>query len=742
MARSLGVTRRVTVGVCERIAAPVLVGILRPIILLPPAALTGWSPDEIEMVLLHELAHVRRWDNLINLVQRMIESLLFFHPAVWLVSGWVRREREACCDAVVVDRTNRPHAYAEMLVALAAQLSEPGRPRPRFGDRDRGRPGSLVASSAMAAGPLRSRIRRILQLEDDPMLVSGKSFAMVLGGLLVTATLAVLYLPTIGQAEESATEVTEVTELKGNQFKVENDRHATDDWPAGVAFPSPKEGEISRLAWQKLGLKIVSATKAEQAAANGHPLKVVGGTPNMPRLNGPVFLLSVGEFKTSDYDELAIALRKVEGQALVVVKCVVNTEHGPAWIDLARGSSDMPGKVLASSSVAPPPKGIAAENVGPPWPASENATHKFPSLEDQKLADLAWKRMQLELEPIGAEDLKRVQALGYEGGVKVAAGGAGVQGQLVRIQADDILVGLHAWPTTSMKDVAAVLNRDDLAELNPLKFYVVRQEMVGGTPENPIVGDVVHTGRVSASFGGGFGGRGRGYMRGEVAPTRPVPRTEDAADSAKPQAASVNPPNLRYDGRTFDEWRQDFLNRGPQETEALDALQAFAGAGYREEATNAILFGAFSRSGSTQQRTRKYLRSLPPAEAAAITARLIEVLESELAVYRRIGAIRAIAALGPNADSALEILKQRLASDNPQERIAAAAAIKMIVGKDQYQKPVADVLGKELGITVVESNGVWGALPREDVKDGGKAFNDFTEAVIKEQQQLFPDGKF
>ena len=120
LAESLRIGRRVTVAVCERIAAPVLVGIVRPIILLPPAALTGWSPDEIEMVLLHELAHVRRWDNLVNLVQRFVESLLFFHPAVWLVSSWVRREREACCDAVVVGRTNRPHAYAEMLVALAA----------------------------------------------------------------------------------------------------------------------------------------------------------------------------------------------------------------------------------------------------------------------------------------------------------------------------------------------------------------------------------------------------------------------------------------------------------------------------------------------------------------------------------------------------------------------------------------------------------------------------------------------
>lgn len=211
---SLRVGRRVTVAVCDRIASPVLIGILRPIILLPPAALTGYSPDEIEMVLLHELAHVRRWDNLVNLVQRIIESLLFFHPAVWLVSSWVRREREACCDALVVSHTDHPHAYAELLVALAAQMPRSVLFHP-------------AASSAMAAGPLRARIRRILKLDDDPMLISGKSFALVLASLIVAATLAVLYLPTAGQAEESSKPAAEAknerpTEVERQQVKTKN----------------------------------------------------------------------------------------------------------------------------------------------------------------------------------------------------------------------------------------------------------------------------------------------------------------------------------------------------------------------------------------------------------------------------------------------------------------------------------------------------------------------------------------
>ena len=122
LAASLKISYRVGVAVCDRIAAPILVGVFRPMILLPAAALAGWDPQQLEMVLLHELAHVRRYDNLVNLLQRIVESLLFFQPMVWIVSGWVRREREHCCDELVVARTRQPHAYAEMLVTLAETI--------------------------------------------------------------------------------------------------------------------------------------------------------------------------------------------------------------------------------------------------------------------------------------------------------------------------------------------------------------------------------------------------------------------------------------------------------------------------------------------------------------------------------------------------------------------------------------------------------------------------------------------
>jgi hypothetical protein len=175
---ALRISRRVSLAVCDRVAQPLLVGIARPLILLPTAALAGWTPEELEMVLLHEMAHVRRWDNLVNLVQRLVESALFFHVAVWLVSRQVRRDREECCDAIVVARTDRPHEYAELLVSIAAAL------------RGCSAPGSLVAASAMADHPLTGRIRRILKLENEPMRVSTKTLAAALAAPLLIACAA------------------------------------------------------------------------------------------------------------------------------------------------------------------------------------------------------------------------------------------------------------------------------------------------------------------------------------------------------------------------------------------------------------------------------------------------------------------------------------------------------------------------------------------------------------------------
>ena len=97
-----------------RISVPVVLGHVKPVIVLPAAALSGLSPAQLDAILAHELAHVRRHDYLVNLAQAVIETLLFYHPAVWWVSRQVRETREHCCDdlAVTVCRSRREYVHA------------------------------------------------------------------------------------------------------------------------------------------------------------------------------------------------------------------------------------------------------------------------------------------------------------------------------------------------------------------------------------------------------------------------------------------------------------------------------------------------------------------------------------------------------------------------------------------------------------------------------------------------------
>ncbi|MBL8910896.1 MAG: peptidoglycan DD-metalloendopeptidase family protein [Archangium sp.] len=101
-----------------RDTVPMTVGFLKPVVLIPLSLFTALPAESLELLIAHELAHVRRWDYLANLLQRAAEALLFFHPAVWWVSARARDERELCCDDLVTRGTGANVAYAEALLAL------------------------------------------------------------------------------------------------------------------------------------------------------------------------------------------------------------------------------------------------------------------------------------------------------------------------------------------------------------------------------------------------------------------------------------------------------------------------------------------------------------------------------------------------------------------------------------------------------------------------------------------------
>jgi hypothetical protein len=111
--------RKVSLYTSERVKVPTAIGLLKPAIVVPGWVLNELSPEELNQILLHELAHLRRWDDWTNLAQKLVKALFFFHPAVWWIEKRVSLEREMACDDAVLAETASPRAYAECLTHLA-----------------------------------------------------------------------------------------------------------------------------------------------------------------------------------------------------------------------------------------------------------------------------------------------------------------------------------------------------------------------------------------------------------------------------------------------------------------------------------------------------------------------------------------------------------------------------------------------------------------------------------------------
>jgi beta-lactamase regulating signal transducer with metallopeptidase domain len=123
--RRMGLTR--VIRYCEsiRLDAPAVAGWIRPVVLLPMAAVTGLNEEQLEAVIAHELAHIRRHDAFVQLFQVSVETLLFYHPGVWWIGKRIRAERENCCDDAAVAQCGSPVAYAKALTRMAESKAAP-----------------------------------------------------------------------------------------------------------------------------------------------------------------------------------------------------------------------------------------------------------------------------------------------------------------------------------------------------------------------------------------------------------------------------------------------------------------------------------------------------------------------------------------------------------------------------------------------------------------------------------------
>lgn len=122
----ISVTRRVRLLVSGVLDSPAVIGWLRPIVLVPAGALAGLPSEQMEALLFHELAHIRRHDYLVQILQSVIEAVFFYHPGVWWISGHMHAEREVCCDDIVVSITGDAAIYARALAEVdSARFARP-----------------------------------------------------------------------------------------------------------------------------------------------------------------------------------------------------------------------------------------------------------------------------------------------------------------------------------------------------------------------------------------------------------------------------------------------------------------------------------------------------------------------------------------------------------------------------------------------------------------------------------------
>ncbi len=178
----LNITKSIEFRETTKILTPMVIGALRPVVLIPVGLLSGFSVSQVEAILAHELAHIRRNDYLVNLLQSLTEVFFFFHPALWWISERVRIERENCCDDIAIKVSGDKLSLAHALVKVAEWQSAP----------------TMAMAFASKKPLLLQRVRRVLGVAPKPV----RSFAVLPVMLLAVGMVIGVSVYAVGQNEK------------------------------------------------------------------------------------------------------------------------------------------------------------------------------------------------------------------------------------------------------------------------------------------------------------------------------------------------------------------------------------------------------------------------------------------------------------------------------------------------------------------------------------------------------------
>jgi beta-lactamase regulating signal transducer with metallopeptidase domain len=253
LSNALGIQKVVGIVESALVGVPTVVGHLKPVILLPSSALTGLSGEQIEAILAHELAHIKRCDYLVNMGQTVVEILGFYHPAVWWVSDRIRVERENCCDDIAVSVCTDRVCYAKALATM---------------EEIRGSGAGLAM--AASGGNLLMRIRRLVSKDsgnEGKLSWLPSAIAMVLiSSLLIPVCFA------MGNSKPQNADLP--VDVENDMVRVYHVNRNVSDFPEAEDFSVPESAyaAINRVmaaednqGWQRVSVKRLTKRLAKDA---------------------------------------------------------------------------------------------------------------------------------------------------------------------------------------------------------------------------------------------------------------------------------------------------------------------------------------------------------------------------------------------------------------------------------------------------------------------------------------------
>ncbi|RYE26344.1 MAG: hypothetical protein EOP51_00770 [Sphingobacteriales bacterium] len=177
------ITKKVAIYISSKVDVPATLGFFKPIILLPVASVNNLSTEELEAILIHELAHIKRNDYLLNIIQTVAETILFFSPFAWLISAQIRKEREYCCDDEVLTYTHYPIPYAKALANLETYRTQ-----------------TLAMGANGSGNHLLNRIKRIIEMKKQPVNYGYLGLCLLLvAGITISA---ICFTPSFAQSKK------------------------------------------------------------------------------------------------------------------------------------------------------------------------------------------------------------------------------------------------------------------------------------------------------------------------------------------------------------------------------------------------------------------------------------------------------------------------------------------------------------------------------------------------------------